>query len=91
LSESARAAESDLSLVRNVLTGSQPHFDLLFQTYFDRVYAAARHRLDDVREAERVTEEVFAVLLRDLAIFDGRMSLAQWVLGILKKELGARR
>ncbi len=91
MSESARAPESDLALVGKVLRGSQPHFDLLFQSYFDRVYAVAQRHLGDVREAERVTEEVFAVLLRDLAAFDGRISLAQWVLGILKKELGARR
>ena len=71
MTESARAAESDLALVRNLLRGSQPHFDLFFQTFFHRIYAAARRGLGDVREAERLTEEVFAVLLRDLHAFDG--------------------
>ena len=90
MSESVRATESDLELVRNVLRGSQSHFDLLFQTYFHRVYVAAERQLGHARDAERLTEDVFAVLLRDLAAFDGRRSLAAWVLGILKKELGAR-
>ena len=45
---------SDEELVREILAGSQSHFDMLYSAYFPRVYRFALKRLSDVGEAEDV-------------------------------------
>ncbi len=47
----------DRELVDQILAGSREHFDLLYETYFPRVYRFALKRLRDPGEAEDVAQE----------------------------------
>lgn len=86
----SKAWESDRELVDQILAGSRPHFDLLYETYFPRVYRFALKRLGDPGEAEDVAQEVFLTLMTALASFKGESSLLVWVFGVTRNKVNRR-
>jgi len=81
---------SDAELVQHILAGSREHFDLLYETYFSRVYRFALKRLHDPGEAEDVTQEVFVTVFRALGSFAGDSSLLVWIFGITRNKVNRR-
>jgi RNA polymerase sigma-70 factor (ECF subfamily) len=88
--QSAKAWESDSELVSQILAGSREHFDLLYETYFPRVYRFALKRLRDPGEAEDVAQEVFLTLMTALASFKGDSSLLVWIFGVTRNKVNRR-
>jgi RNA polymerase sigma-70 factor (ECF subfamily) len=86
----SKAWESDRELVDQILAGSRAHFDLLYETYFPRVYRFALKRLGDPGEAEDVAQEVFLTLMTALASFKGESSLLVWVFGVTRNKVNRR-
>jgi RNA polymerase sigma-70 factor (ECF subfamily) len=86
----AKAWSSDRELVEAILAGSREHFDLLYQSYFPRVYRFALKRLRDPAEAEDVTQEVFLTLLHALPSYQGESSLLVWIFGITRNKVNRR-
>jgi RNA polymerase sigma-70 factor (ECF subfamily) len=82
--------EDDQALVREILAGSRPHFDMLYDAYFPRVYRFALKRLRDSGEAEDVTQEVFITVFRALRTFQGDSSLLVWIFGITRNKVNRR-
>jgi len=80
----------DGKLVEEILGGSRERFDLLYETYFPRVYRFALKRLGDPGEAEDVTQEVFITVLRALPSFQGSSSLLVWIFGITRNTVNRR-
>ena len=72
---SEKAWPSDEELVAHILDGSTEHFELLYQTYFPRVYRFALKRLRDPGEAEDVTQEVFFTVFNALGSFQGNSTI----------------
>lgn len=87
---SDKAWPSDKELVEEILSGSREHFDLLYETYFPRVYRFALKRLRDPGEAEDVAQEVFMTLLKALASYQGDSSLLVWIFGITRNKVNRR-
>lgn len=85
-----KAWESDRELVDQILAGSREHFDLLYGTYFPRVYRFALKRLHDPGEAEDVAQEVFMTLMTALASFKGDSSLLVWIFGVTRNKVNRR-
>lgn len=85
-----KAWPSDRELVDRILSGSREHFDLLYETYFPRVYRFALKRLRDPGEAEDVAQEVFLTLLSALASYQGQSSLLVWIFGITRNKVNRR-
>jgi RNA polymerase sigma-70 factor (ECF subfamily) len=85
-----KAWPSDRELVDEILSGSRKHFDLLYETYFPRVYRFALKRLRDPGEAEDVAQEVFLTLLSALASYQGQSSLLVWIFGITRNKVNRR-
>ena len=54
---------------------SREHFELLYSSYFPRVYRFALKRLRDPGEAEDVSQEVFVTVFRALDTWAGNSSL----------------
>ncbi len=75
---------SDDELVAQILGCDAQAFDLLYETYFPRVYRFALSRLGDPAEAEDVTQEVFFTVFNALGSFRGRSSLLVWIFGITR-------
>jgi RNA polymerase sigma-70 factor (ECF subfamily) len=82
--------ESDSELVRQILSGSREHFEMLYQVYFPRVYRFALKRLGDPGEAEDVTQEVFMAVFRVLHTYAGSSSLLVWIFGITRNMVNRR-
>jgi RNA polymerase sigma-70 factor (ECF subfamily) len=85
-----KAWESDAELVANILAGSRRDFELLYETYFPRVYRFAQRRLHDPAESEDVTQEVFLAVFRSLPSFQGTSSLLVWIFGITRNTVNRR-
>ena len=81
---------NDGELVSHILAGSHEHFDLLYESYFPRVYRFALKRLRDPAEAEDVTQEVFFTVFRALASFEGKSTLLVWIFGITRNTVNRR-
>ena len=81
---------SDRELVDQILSGSREHFDLLYETYFPRVFRFALKRLRDTGEAEDVAQEVFLTLLSALPSYQGQSTLLVWIFGITRNKVNRR-
>lgn len=81
---------SDRELVDRIIAGSREDFDLLYETYFPRVYGFALKRLGDPGEAEDIAQEVFLTLLKALSSFHGESSLLVWIFGITRNKVNRR-
>ncbi len=90
VAQTREAWSSDRELVEQILSGSREHFDLLYHTYFPRVYRFALKRLRDTGEAEDVTQEVFLTVFRCLDSFQGNSSLLVWIFGITRNTVNRR-
>ena len=85
-----KAWSSDRELVEQILGGSASHFELLYETYFPRVYRFALKRLGDPAEAEDVTQEVFFSVFNCLDRFQGESTLLVWIFGITRNTVNRR-
>jgi RNA polymerase sigma-70 factor (ECF subfamily) len=81
---------SDQELVEQILKGDPDAFELLYDTYFQRVYRFALKRLGDAGEAEDVTQEVFMTVLKALPSFQGGSTLLVWMFGITRNKVNRR-
>ena len=93
MARSARKAdpwESDEALVEKILGGDLESFNLLYETYFPRVYRFALKRLGDAGEAEDVTQDVFITVHRVLQSWAGNSSLLVWIFGITRNTVNRR-
>jgi len=82
--------ESDAEIVERILAGDLEAFELLYETYFPRVYRFALKRLRDPGEAEDVTQEVFMTVHRALGSFRGTSSLLVWIFGVTRNTVNRR-
>ena len=85
-----KAWPSDCELVSAILGGSRKHFDLLYETYFPRVYRFALKRLGDPAEAEDVAQEVFFTVFNVLESYQGAAPLLIWIFGITRNTVNRR-
>jgi RNA polymerase sigma-70 factor (ECF subfamily) len=90
MSDRQKAWDDDAELVEEILAGSVEHFDLLYRTYFPRVYRFALKRLHDPGEAEDVTQEVFMTVFSVLASYQGNSSLLVWIFGVTRNTVNRR-
>jgi RNA polymerase sigma-70 factor (ECF subfamily) len=81
---------SDRELVDQILDGSREHFELLYETYFPRVYRFALKRLGDPAEAEDVAQEVFFTVFNALESFRFNSPLLVWIFGITRNTVNRR-
>jgi len=82
--------QSDEELVQKILAGDLTAFNLLYDTYFPRVYRFALKRLRDSGEAEDVSQEVFMTVHRVLESWAGNSSLLVWIFGITRNTVNRR-
>ena len=81
---------SDQEFVEQILKGDREAFDLLYETYFRRIYRFALRRLGDAGEAEDVAQEVFLTVIKVLPSFQGTSSLLVWMFGITRNKVNRR-
>lgn len=79
-------SESDLALARRAVA-DRAAFAALYRRHLPTVHRYAMARLGNVQEAEDVTAQSFEAALRDLRRYDGRSSLATWLIGIARHKV----
>ena len=90
MAEQSEAWSSDEELVERILSGDVEAFDLLYETYFPRVYRFALKRLRDPGEAEDVSQEVFFTVYNALGSFKGDSRLLVWIFGVTRNTVNRR-
>jgi RNA polymerase sigma-70 factor (ECF subfamily) len=85
-----KAWTDDAELVARILAGSQEHFEMLYASYFPRVFRFALKRLGDPGDAEDVTQEVFFTVFNALENFEGKSTLLVWIFGITRNTVNRR-
>jgi len=90
LPQSKKVWTDDGELIAQILDGSTEHFEMLYRSYFPRVYRFALKRLGDPGEAEDVTQEVFFTAFNALESFEGKSTLLVWIFGITRNTVNRR-
>jgi RNA polymerase sigma-70 factor (ECF subfamily) len=83
-------ALSDTEVVRRVLEGERPLFEILMRRYNQRLFRVARSILRDPTEAEDVMQHTYVEAYRHLAQFAGRARFSTWLTKIAVYESLAR-
>jgi RNA polymerase sigma-70 factor, ECF subfamily len=78
---------SDEWLVQGIQSGSEPHFNALYDRYFRRVFAFVFSRVRDRADAEEITQESFTAVFRSIASYSGRSTPLAWIYGIAKNTV----
>jgi RNA polymerase sigma-70 factor (ECF subfamily) len=78
---------TDERLVEGIRTGSEAHFNVLYDRYFSRVYAFVYTRVRQRADAEELTQESFTAVFRSIAGYSGRSTPLAWIYGIAKNTV----
>jgi RNA polymerase sigma-70 factor (ECF subfamily) len=81
---------SDEEVIRRVLEGDTPAYELLVRRYNQRVYRIVRSILHDDVESEDVMQEAYVRAYQHLAEFEGRSTFSTWLGRIAIHEAIAR-
>ena len=85
-------ALSDDDVIRRVLAGEAPLFEVLMRRYNQRLFRVARAVLKDASEAEDVMQHAYVQAFTHLAQFEGRARFSTWLTRIaLYEALGRAR
>ena len=83
-------ALSDEEVVRRVVAGDGPLFEILMRRYNRRLYRVARAILKDDSEAEDVMQQTYVEAYTHLGQFEGRAKFSTWLTKIAVYEALAR-
>ena len=83
-SSGADESLSDAALVKGILAADDLCFNVLYERYFNRVYAYSYRRLRNHCDAEEVTQETFVTVFRSIANFRGQSTLLSWIFGVAR-------
>jgi RNA polymerase sigma-70 factor (ECF subfamily) len=86
-SEAPSAALSDEALFEGIREGSEPHFNLIYDRYFQRIYNFIYLRVRNHADAEELTQETFTAVFRSIEGYLGRSSPLGWIYGIAKNTV----
>ncbi len=75
---------TDADLVGGILLADDACFNVLYERYFNRVYAYSFRRLRNQSDAEEVTQETFLTVFKSMSNFRGQSTLLSWIFGITR-------
>jgi RNA polymerase sigma-70 factor (ECF subfamily) len=81
---------TDPEIVRRVLDGETPLFELLMRRHNERVYRTARAIVRDEHEAEDVMQQAYVNAFTHLSQFNGAAQFSTWLTRIAVNEALAR-
>jgi RNA polymerase sigma-70 factor, ECF subfamily len=74
--------DEDAVLVERFLAGHHDAFDILYSRYYARVFSLSRGILIDTEEATDATQEIFALVYRNLPKFNRASKFSTWLFRI---------
>ena len=82
---------TDVEIIRRVLDGDAPAFELIVRRYNQRLFRVVRSILGDDSEAEDIVQEAYVRAYEHLDQFEGRSLFSTWLTKIAVYEATARR
>ena len=86
-SEVPSSTLSDEDLFERIREGSEPHFNLLYDRYFQRIYGFIYLRVRNHADAEELTQETFTAVFQSVDGYSGRSTPLGWIYGIAKNTV----
>ncbi len=86
-SEVPSTALGDEELFERIRGGSEPHFNLIYDRYFQRIYNFIYLRVRNHADAEELTQETFTAVFRSIDGYSGRSTPLGWIYGIAKNTI----
>ena len=90
LADGSDIESDDAALVKRILSGDEHAFELLMRRHNQTLFRAARGIMHDATDAEDVVQEAYVKAFRSLRNFEGRSSLATWLVRIVINEARTR-
>jgi RNA polymerase sigma-70 factor (ECF subfamily) len=87
LSDVSLREQSDLQLLAGLRVASEPHFNELYNRYFQRIYSFVYTRMRNHADTEEVVQETFTAVYRSFESYRGTSSLLSWIYGIARNTL----
>jgi len=87
VSASDLRSQSDQELLEGLRSGSEPHFNELYNRYFQRIYSFVYTRIRNHADAEEVAQETFTAVFRSFDGYRGTSSLLSWIYGVARNTL----
>ena len=81
------SALSDEALIERIREGSEPHFNRLYERYFQRIYNFVYLRVRNHADAEELTQETFTAVFQSIDGYSGRSTPLGWVYGIARNTV----
>lgn len=78
---------SDEDLFEWIRDGSEPHFNLIYERYFQRIYNFIYLRVRNRADAEELTQETFTEVFRSIDRYSGHSTPLGWIYGIAKNTV----
>ncbi len=75
---------NDQELIEGLCEASEPHFNELYNRYFQRIYNFVYGRIRNHADAEEIVQETFTIVFLSIGNYSGRSSLLSWIYGIAK-------
>lgn len=75
----------DQEIIRMVRAGSEPGYELLYQTYSAPVYGLLVRITSNPDSACRLLPGIFAGICRDIHEYDGRLGFSTWIMNRARK------
>jgi len=79
LNSTAQHFDEDIVLIERFLAGDAGAFNELYSKYYERIFSIARGILLDHDEAADATQEIFALIYRNLNRFDRKSKFSTWM------------
>jgi RNA polymerase sigma-70 factor (ECF subfamily) len=78
---------ADEELLEGIRLGSEPHFNVLYERYFQRIYNFSYARVRNHADVEEIVQETFTAVFRSVEHYRGQSSLLSWIYGIAKNTV----
>jgi len=78
---------TDAQLLEGLRAGIEADFNVLYERYFQRVFAYVYSRLRNRADSEEVVQETFTAVFRSAHAYRGQSSLLSWIYGIAKNNV----
>ena len=86
-SEVLAATLSDEDLFEQIRRGSEAHFNVIYDRYFQRIYNFIFLRVRNHADTEELTQETFTAVFRSIDGYSGRSTPLGWIYGIAKNTV----
>jgi len=76
---------SEGTIIEGILSKDRRAFEIMYETYFGKVYNYSLLQLGERHRAEGVTEEIFVEVIRTLDQCYGSSTLSKWIFRVARK------